>query len=302
MNYCFTLVALFLSLQASAQLSVGSEPMTVLTGTTLSVDGLVLTPSTNLTLINNTLQKSTSPISTTPHASISQVHQFSVSIPFSGTVGLNYSGSDLNGNTEAKLKLAYSSASAGPFKVNTGSRIDTPTKFIQAALSNQTLVGLTAVTQNPDLTPTLLLPQANFAATGAEATRNFTINLFEIGGEPIPNGTVVITLTAPIGYTLAYTNSLSSINVSGGDANPVRVDNPNWTVSTNLQNRQLTLTINSNQGLVANGSSVLGFSITRTTANSGSTSNITINVKEDGSGIYDGNASNNIYARIISGL
>lgn len=302
MNYYFALVTLFMSLQASAQLSVGSEPMTLLTGTTLSVDGLVLTPSTNLTLTNNTLQKSTVPVSTTPHSSISQVYQFSVSIPFSGTVGLNYSGADLNGNTEAKLKLAYSSASAGPFRVNTGSMIDTPTKFIQGGFSNQPLVGLTAITQNPDLTPTVSLPQANFAPTGAEATRNFTINLFEIGGEPIPNGTIVITLTAPIGYTLAYTNSLSSINVSGGDANPVRVDNPKWTVSDNLQNRQLTLTINSSQGLVANGSSVLGFSITRTTANSGSTSNITINIKDDGSEVYDGNTSNNIYARIINGL
>lgn len=46
----------------------------------------------------------------------------------------------------------------------------------------------------------------------------------------------------------------------------------------------------------------LGFSITRTTANSGSTANITVNVKDELTMTYDGNLSNNVYARIISGL
>jgi hypothetical protein len=78
------------------------------------------------------------------------MYQFSVSIPFSGTVGLNYSGADLNGNTEAKMKLTYSSASTGPFRVNTGSIIDTPAKFIEGTFNIQPLVSLTAIIQNPN--------------------------------------------------------------------------------------------------------------------------------------------------------
>ncbi|WP_256366044.1 hypothetical protein [Spirosoma sp. KCTC 42546] len=33
------------------------------------------------------------------------------------------------------------------------------------------------------------------------------------------------------GYTLSFTGSLTSINVAGGEHNPVAVDNGQWTVS-----------------------------------------------------------------------
>ncbi|WP_155297362.1 hypothetical protein [Spirosoma aerolatum] len=46
----------------------------------------------------------------------------------------------------------------------------------------------------------------------------------------------------------------------------------------------------------------MGFTISRTSANSGSVSNITVNVADDSSGSYDVNRLNNVYARIISGL
>ncbi|MVM40330.1 hypothetical protein GO730_26220 [Spirosoma sp. HMF3257] len=52
----------------------------------------------------------------------------------------------------------------------------------------------------------------------------------------------------------------------------------------------------------AGGKASLGFSVTRTSANSGSTSSITVNVADDRTMTYDSNLSNNIYARIISGL
>ncbi|GAB4024554.1 NHL repeat-containing protein [Spirosoma gilvum] len=152
-----------------------------------------------------------------------------------------------------------------------------------------------------DLTPTLTLPQSNFGASGAELTRNFVLNLFEVGGLRT-SGSVVITLTAPVGYSLSFTNSLTSIQVTGGSANPVSVDNTKWSLTTNIASQQLSLTINAGQFVEGDGVAVLGFTITRTTANSGSVSNITVNVTNDASNTYDSNSANNIYARIISGL
>ena len=167
--------------------------------------------------------------------------------------------------------------------------------------SSTTMVAVSVI-KLPDLTPTLSLPQANFAATGPQATRNFILYLYEVGGLPTANGIIVVTLTAPIGYTLAFSNTQTSILVSGGSNTPVAVQNTRWQIRDNVANQQLTLAINQGEGIAANGQMILGFSLTRTSANSGSASNITVNVADDASKSYDGNSANNVYARIINGL
>ncbi|MVM35969.1 hypothetical protein GO755_38505 [Spirosoma sp. HMF4905] len=164
--------------------------------------------------------------------------------------------------------------------------------------------GCTATASIPvtgaDLTLTLDLPQANFAKVGT--VNNFIVNIFEVGGLPTSSGNVTITVTAPIGYTLAFAPALVSTSVSGGSGNLVPVDNTHWTQTNNVSDRQLTLTMNGGVFIGAGREASLGFSITRTTANSGSAANITVNVKDDLTMTYDGNLSNNVYARIISGL
>jgi hypothetical protein len=150
----------------------------------------------------------------------------------------------------------------------------------------------------PDLTINLELPQANFAASGNAS--NFVVNVFEVAGLPTSSGNVTITLTAPVGYTLAFPPALTSITVSGGGT--AVVHNAQWTVTNSLANRQLTLTMNAGAFISGGGESSLGFSITRTSANSGSTASITVNVADDLTMTYDGNLANNVYARIISGL
>ncbi|WP_460955204.1 beta strand repeat-containing protein [Spirosoma litoris] len=151
-----------------------------------------------------------------------------------------------------------------------------------------------------DLTINLDLPQANFGLTGATAIGNFVVNVFEVGGLPTSSGNVRITVTAPIGYTLAFPPSLTTIQVSGGSAKSV--NNAQWTVLTNLANRQITLMMTSGTFIGAGGESSLGFILTRTNASSGSTSSITVNVVDDLTREYDGNLLNNGYARIITGL
>ncbi|QMW01407.1 beta strand repeat-containing protein [Spirosoma foliorum] len=153
-----------------------------------------------------------------------------------------------------------------------------------------------------DLTPILTLPQANFASSGPDASRNFVVELAEVAGVSTPSGAVVITVTAPIGYTVSFANSLTTIDVSGSLTNPTAVNNTNWVVTENIANRQLTLTINPGQVVSANGKTAVGFTISRTTANSGSVASITVNVKDDSAQSYDGNPANNVYARIISGI
>ncbi|MVM37398.1 hypothetical protein GO730_06790 [Spirosoma sp. HMF3257] len=84
--------------------------------------------------------------------------------------------------------------------------------------------------------------------------------------------------------------------------NPVAVANSQWTVVHSLVDRQLTLRMNSGAFIRASGESSLGFSINRTTANSGSAANLSVNVEDDPTMSYDSNLSNNVYVRIISGL
>lgn len=154
----------------------------------------------------------------------------------------------------------------------------------------------------PDLTPIIVLPQANFTATGVNSVRFFLVNIFEVVGQGTPDGSVVVTITAPLGFTLDYNNLLTTINVSGGISNPVAVDNVKWSVMSNPSDRQYTLKLNAGQVISALGTATLGFSITRTTANTGSSSNITVNVSDDPTNSYDSNSLNNVYARIITGL
>ncbi|GAB3777855.1 PQQ-dependent sugar dehydrogenase [Spirosoma horti] len=151
-----------------------------------------------------------------------------------------------------------------------------------------------------DLTPSIILPQANFPASGGVA--NFVVSVAETNGLPTPMGNVSITVTAPLGYTLAFAPSITTINVSGGTTNPVAVSNANWTVTNTVAGQQISLVMKANQLIGANSNVNLGFTITRTNVNSGSTSNINVNVTDDTAGVYDSNSTNNIYVRIISAL
>ncbi|GAB4032875.1 hypothetical protein GCM10028809_32690 [Spirosoma gilvum] len=165
------------------------------------------------------------------------------------------------------------------------------------ACSQSALVSVTALA-GPDLSATLSLPDANFPAG---SSKDLLMQLQEVNGSTA-RGSIVITLTVPAGYSVSFDNTLSSINVSGGTTNPVAVQNSQWQVSQSVAGQQLSLSLNGGESVVANGTLSLGFTIIRTSANSGSVSNITVNVADDSGGSYDVNRLNNVYARIISGL
>ncbi|GAB4041379.1 beta strand repeat-containing protein [Spirosoma gilvum] len=165
------------------------------------------------------------------------------------------------------------------------------------ACSQSALVSVTALA-GPDLSAIMSLPDGNFQA---RESKGLLMQLQEVNGATA-SGSIMITITVPVGYSVSFDNSLTSINVSGGSNNPVAVQNTKWQISSSLAGQQLSLALNGGESVAASSTINLGFSITRTTANAGSVSNITVNVADDGRGQYDVNRLNNVYARIITGL
>lgn len=229
--------------------------------------------------------------------------------PASGNVLDNDLGTGLsvsNAGTTVTSSGTLVLTSSGSYTFTPAPGATGPVDFTYTACDNNTPSTCASATLHvlinqgtPDLTPVIDLPQANFAATSPDNTRNFVVNIFEVGGQSTSSGNVAITLSAPTGYTIAFSSSITSISVSGGTT--TSVDNTNWTVTSN-NGLQISLTINAGQFIAANATAKLGFTITRTTANTGSASNITVNVNDDATHTYDGNPLNNVYARIITGL
>ncbi|GAB3022102.1 LamG-like jellyroll fold domain-containing protein [Spirosoma pulveris] len=155
-----------------------------------------------------------------------------------------------------------------------------------------------SVTSAVDLTPSLTLPQANFASGGAQASRNFTVSVVETGGQPTAAGSIRITITLPLGYTIAFNNSLTTLEVTGGSV--TALNNADWELTASAE-LQLSLRIKPGQAIGARGLSTLGFTITRSGASKGA-ANITVNVADDVSQTYDVNPANNVYARVINAL
>lgn len=197
----------------------------------------------------------------------------------------SFTTSSTSANISARL------LSAGP---------QTFTVVITLGTCQQTRTVSVTATNGPDLSPIIELPDANFSP-GSSAKQSL-VRIFEVGWLPTSPSSITITLTAPAGYSLAFDASQTSTNVSGGNTNPVTINNSDWEVIGNLNDQQLTLRARSGVYIRGGSQSVLGFTLVRTTANSGSVSNLTINVANDSSGQYDRFSTNNVYARILNGL
>ncbi|MBN8821875.1 MAG: leucine-rich repeat domain-containing protein [Spirosoma sp.] len=161
--------------------------------------------------------------------------------------------------------------------------------------SQSALISVTALT-GPDLSPILSISNANFAADDSKV---LLVQVQEVNGATA-SGAILITITVPVGYSVSFDNTLTSFSVSGGES--TSVDNTKWHQSSSVSGQQISLALNNGQSVGANSTLNIGILVTRTTANSGSASNITVNIADDSSGRYDVNRLNNVYARIINGL
>jgi hypothetical protein len=174
---------------ASAQFTVQSSGLTLVAGTSLNINNLVLTPSANLTLANQTITRSATPAHGSPGgASILQVHKFSTPINFSGTAAIKYSASELNGNTEASLQIAYCPVLAGGiFTTTTGSSTGAAGSYYvsKSGLAGITIGQITATNNGVILPVTLTAFKAettadchvviNWSAEATSATESFIV-------------------------------------------------------------------------------------------------------------------------------
>ncbi|MDO6432976.1 T9SS type A sorting domain-containing protein [Flavitalea sp. BT771] len=147
MKVLFTAWALLAAMSVSAQLSVGSSGIFISGGTTFYTEGLTLIPTSNLTITSDTIAYSTTPRTGPLGASINKVFTFTTPITFTGTLGIRYLASDLNGNTESLLQLAIGNLpQSGTIVTTTNSTDGTPGSYYvsNASISGVSLGLLTA--------------------------------------------------------------------------------------------------------------------------------------------------------------
>lgn len=150
-----------LTTAAHAQLSAGSTGLTIKSGTQFSSDGLTLSPSADITIQNQTIGLSATPVSVGGGATIGRVYTVTPALTFSGTAGVKYTAGELNGNQESTLSLIKSGATA-TFTSVTSSTGGAGTYYVSATgLSN---VLLNRITATSTAVPLPILYQ-NFTAT-----------------------------------------------------------------------------------------------------------------------------------------
>lgn len=143
------LLFLLPAMGARAQLYVGpTDPLFITNGTPFAIDSLALTPSTNLTVSNNSIVKRaiTIPSINSGITSLNRVYDIGSPIVYTGAIGIFYLDSELGGNTEGQLQIAYNSATAGPWTTTTTSTVNTGTNFVGTTLTAVPLDNVTATT------------------------------------------------------------------------------------------------------------------------------------------------------------
>lgn len=144
-----------------AQLSVGPAGLTILNGTNFYSEGLVMIPSIDLNLSNQTLTKSPVAAPGFPPG-INRVYYFTSSFTYRGTVGFNYTDSELNGNSESALNIAYGNPG---YTEAASSTVDATSNYISTSLNAVILDRITAA--SPGALPVTLI--------------SFTVNLSDDG-------------------------------------------------------------------------------------------------------------------------
>lgn len=200
---------------ASAQFTVQGSGLTLIAGTGFNINNLVLTPSANLTLSNQTITRSATPVG----ASILQVHKFSSPINFSGTAAIKYSASELNGNTEALLQIAYSPlVSGGTFITTTGSSTGAPGSYYvsKSGLAGVTIGQVTATNSGTILPVTLTSFKAkataacsvviNWSAEATSPAESFVVETSVNATEWTPVGSRILAISGSSAYSITDNN------------------------------------------------------------------------------------------------
>jgi len=148
------------SIAASAQFTAGNEGFHIQSTTPVTLDGLTLIPTADVTIDNRTLSTSALPITGIPTGSIKRVYTFDTPINFSGVVGIFYRPGgledELNGNSQANLEISYSSTGGGSFQVTSGSTSVPADNYVFNTLAGEDLSSVTATNANNALPVSLV--------------------------------------------------------------------------------------------------------------------------------------------------
>ncbi|MEY3187433.1 MAG: hypothetical protein RL675_1263 [Bacteroidota bacterium] len=207
-SFIIIIVGLFSCLYTAAQTPIFTiAPGTthvIKSGTVVSMDGLVITPSRDFSLSANSLTRKPTATNATTNTNINNYYAFSATTnAFTGMVRFNYSDAELNGLKEADLKLNIYSPNRWNLQPNT----------IVNTIDNFTQNNLSAVTMRE-----LTLGYVICAPTSVVATNNF---------QTICTGTSMATIALsdalnPTGTTYTWTrtnsNSVTGIAASGTGA------------------------------------------------------------------------------------
>ena len=204
-SFIIIIVGLFSCLYTAAQTPIFTIlPRTshvIKSGTVVSMDGLVITPSRDFSLSANSLTRKPTATNTTTNTNINNYYAFSANTnAFTGVVRFNYADAELNGLKEADLKLNIYSPNRWNLQPNTS--VNTIENFTQNNLSAVKMRELT-------------LGYVICAPTSVVATNTF---------QTICTGTSMATIALsdalnPTGTTFSWTrtntNSVTGIAASG---------------------------------------------------------------------------------------
>ncbi len=148
----FCQLALLSTTAAKAQFAAGTDGFSIMQDTQVAIDSLTLKPSTDLSIDSRTLTISYTAIPGNP-PSVTKVYNFSTPIDISGVVGFFYQASQLNGNTEANLQIAYGNST---FVTTSGSSVNTTDHYIANTLNTPANFASVTAAESGSLPVTLI--------------------------------------------------------------------------------------------------------------------------------------------------
>ncbi len=228
-------------------LSVGSSGFTIKSGTVFSVKGLVLSPSADVTITNNSINFSGTAVTNGSDQSISQAYTFASPLSsYSGLVGIQYSVGELNGNTESDLQIAYNPlSSGGSFVVSSSSNTGSAGSYYVSNTLNSANLGV--VTALPTVSAPVATTNAATSITSSGAILNGSVNAngssttvtFEYG-ITTSYGTIVTADESPVTGSSATSVSKAITGLTANTIYHYRVVGENTGGTTNGQDQTFT--------------------------------------------------------------
>lgn len=223
-------LGLLLTVNIQAQIQIltitNGSSMKVLSGTTLDMGGLTLTPSADFTLSGeNTLSLTTTVVKPTSRSYIPRVYQFTnTTATYSGSIVINYLDDELNTVPEADLKTYIHN---GTSWMLFNSTVTPTSNFVTSDVLNSSLEELTLALPNASFI-TVNSPHSYQISDPNDNAKPVRIRITDKNGDPLPDRTEVSMVAynqAVAGGATYYgnggPNSTSTpaitLNVVGGD-------------------------------------------------------------------------------------